>query len=58
MKTTELKGVCQRMVFHDIQPNQFKWDWERTADGGKTWTVMMKIDYVRVKEEKKRIAGF
>ena len=49
LKTAEVKGVCQRMVFHDIQQNQFKWDWERTTDGGKTWTVMMKIDYRRSK---------
>lgn len=52
-KTDEVKGTTQRMVFHEIQKDQFKWDWEKTSDGGKTWTVMMQIDYARVKENNK-----
>ena len=39
----QVKG--QRMVFHDIRPDAFTWDWESTADGGKTWTLQWQLDY-------------
>jgi hypothetical protein len=41
------KTVHQRMVWYDIQPKQFDWNWERSLDGGKTWEVVWKIRYVR-----------
>ncbi len=52
-KTAEVNGVVLRMVFRDIQKDTIHWDWERSADSGKTWTVMMQIDYVREKSAKK-----
>ncbi len=37
----------QRMVWFDIQPNSLKWNWERSDDNGKTWSVVWAIDYTR-----------
>ena len=39
--------VIQRMVFKNIQPNQFDWSWESSTDGGKTWQVIWPIHYQR-----------
>jgi len=38
-----------RMVFHDVTPNGLGWRWERTVDGGATWTPMMTIAYARAR---------
>ena len=40
--------VIQRMVFHNITPNSFTWDWESSKDGGKTWTLNWQINYTKV----------
>ncbi|HLO28042.1 MAG TPA: hypothetical protein VK249_02835 [Anaerolineales bacterium] len=37
----------QRMVWYDIQDEQFEWNWERSDDGGQTWRVLWQIHYVR-----------
>ena len=42
---SEVKG--QRMVFHHITADAFTWDWEGTADGGKTWKLLWRLDYRR-----------
>lgn len=44
-----VKGqICkQRMVWYDIQNNEFEWNWERSDDGGKTWRVLWQIHYTR-----------
>ena len=39
----------QRMVWFNIEPGQFDWNWERSDDGGQTWRVLWKIRYVRKK---------
>jgi Protein of unknown function (DUF1579) len=39
----------KRMVFSNIKPDSFDWDWENTIDGGKTWVTMWKIHYARRK---------
>lgn len=39
--------VMQRMVFYDIKPNSFTWDWERSTDNGKNWQLVWKIAYRR-----------
>ena len=39
--------VGQRMVFHDIARDAFTWDWERTTDGGRHWTLLWRIQYRR-----------
>jgi len=39
--------IVQRMVWKNIQPNQFDWSWEASKDGGKTWAVQWPIHYKR-----------
>ena len=39
----------QRMVWYNIEPDQFDWNWERSDDGGQTWRVLWKIRYGRKK---------
>jgi hypothetical protein len=41
------KKFLQRMVFKNIRPNQLDWSWERSEDGGKSWTVVWPIHYER-----------
>lgn len=38
----------QRMRFYDIKPDSFMWDWEGSSDGGRTWTLIWRIQYQRV----------
>jgi hypothetical protein len=39
--------VLKRMVFSDIQAERFDWRWERSDDGGGTWSILWRIDYRR-----------
>jgi hypothetical protein len=41
------KKLLQRMVFKNIRPDQLDWSWERSEDGGKSWTVVWPIHYDR-----------
>ena len=41
--------IAQRMVFKNIQPDEFDWSWESSRDGGKTWSVVWPIHYKRHK---------
>ena len=43
------KTIHQRMVWYDITPAAFHWNWERSLDGGKTWQVQWAINYTRKK---------
>lgn len=43
------KTIGQRMVFADVQRDSLKWQWQRSDDGGKSWTTQWEIDYRRVK---------
>lgn len=36
-----------RMVFYNIETDQFDWDWEKSGDGGKTWELRWRIHYTR-----------
>ena len=36
-----------RMVFANVTPESLHWTWERTTDGGATWTPQLVIDYRR-----------
>ncbi len=40
--------VQQRMVFYDITPRSFTWDWELSTDGGQTWALSWRIFYEKV----------
>ncbi|MFZ1703590.1 MAG: hypothetical protein WAT79_04550 [Saprospiraceae bacterium] len=41
------KIVVSRMIFYDIQPNSFTWDWQSSSDGGKNWNLAWRIWYQR-----------
>jgi hypothetical protein len=43
------KKTLQRMVFRDIRPTSFTWDWEVSTDEGKTWKLNWRIFYTRKK---------
>ncbi len=43
------QACIQRMVWFEIQPDQFEWNWERSDDEGKTWHVQWNIHYKRIK---------
>lgn len=46
-KKQEEKEIILRMVFYDITDNSLTWDWERSEDGGKTWSLRWRINYKR-----------
>jgi len=50
-RSAEIKGVetIQRMVWYNISKDKFDWNWEKSTDDGKTWTVSWKIKYSRKK---------
>ena len=37
----------QRMVWYNIEADQFNWNWERSDDGGNTWRALWQIKYKR-----------
>ena len=37
----------QRMVWFNIDANQFDWNWERSDDGGQSWRALWEIKYTR-----------
>ena len=51
-KLREVNGarIVQRMVFYDIKPDAFNWDWELSKDGGNTWQLQWQINYTRKAE--------
>jgi hypothetical protein len=44
------RGGLQRMVWLDVTTDSLRWEWQRSADGGVTWTVMWALDYRRVRD--------
>ena len=38
----------QRMVWYNIQKNEFDWSWERSDDEGSTWRRLWQIKYTRI----------
>jgi hypothetical protein len=44
---TDADGVRQRMVWLDVTDDGFRWEWQRSTDGGETWTVTWPLDYRR-----------
>src|SRR5262249_40835517 len=46
-KKIDGKTRQMRMVFTDITANALVWRWERTTDGGTTWTPVLVIEYRR-----------
>jgi hypothetical protein len=41
------KRIQQRMVFQDIRADRLKWLWQRSDDGGSTWSTLWEIEYRR-----------
>jgi hypothetical protein len=41
------KSITQRMVFYNITSNSMTWDWEKSEDGGKTWSLQWRILYTK-----------
>jgi len=42
--------ILQRMIFYNIEENQFDWDWEVCKDGGEAYQLMWRIHYERKEE--------
>ena len=40
----------QRMVWYNIEADQFDWNWERSDDGGSTWRTLWQIHYTRIRK--------
>ena len=40
-------AAAQRMVFRDIEPDQFRWTWELRLDDGASWEIRWEIRYRR-----------
>lgn len=43
------RPIKQRMVWYNINPVSLDWNWERSEDGGISWTVQWQIHYQRAK---------
>lgn len=39
--------ILQRMIFHNIEPDSFTWDWVSSSDNGATWDLNWRIRYRR-----------
>jgi hypothetical protein len=40
-------AVTRRMVWLDVQPDAFRWEWQETKDAGASWTPIWVIAYRR-----------
>ena len=50
LRTSAVRGgvlVELRMIFQDIEPDRFRWLWERSTDAGATWATAWEIAYTR-----------
>ena len=41
------RPIKLRMVFYNIAAASLDWDWERSDDGGATWTLQWRLHYTR-----------
>ena len=39
--------VTQRMVWRDVEPDRFRWEWQRLMDGGASWETRWAIHFRR-----------
>ena len=42
------EGALFRMRWENIEPNRFDWSYQRSDDGGDTWSMLWEIAYGRV----------
>jgi hypothetical protein len=47
MKELNGEKIIQRMVFYNIHPKSLTWDWEISRDGGATWQLQWRINYMK-----------
>ena len=59
MRDAVVRGeACkQRMIWYNIEANQFDWNWERSDDGGETWRTLWQIKYMRTEHSRSRRAS-
>jgi hypothetical protein len=41
------RPIHLRMVWFNLAPDSLDWHWERSSDGGQTWTVLWALHYTR-----------
>jgi hypothetical protein len=41
------RAITLRMVWFNLQPDALDWHWERSDDGGQTWSVLWALRYTR-----------
>jgi hypothetical protein len=46
-KSVDGRIVSDRMVWLDVTSDSFRWQWQRSTDGGTTWELTWEIDYRR-----------
>ncbi len=51
-ETQDGKPVWLRMVFYNIAADELDWNWEKSEDGGQTWTLLWHLHYTRRKGER------
>lgn len=44
------QSILQRMVWYNITDDQLDWNWEKSEDGGETWTTLWHIHYTRARK--------
>jgi hypothetical protein len=47
MKVLNGEKIIQRMVFYNINVNSLTWDWEVSRDGGTSWKLQWRINYLK-----------
>ena len=47
MKEKNGEKIIQRMVFYNINANSLTWDWELSRDGGTSWLLQWRINYLK-----------
>ncbi len=45
--TAEGKPIKLRMVWYNLAPDELDWNWEKSEDGGLTWTALWQLHYTR-----------
>ena len=48
--TKDGKRFTQRMIFYNINNSSLTWDWESSNNGGETWNLNWRINYMRMEE--------
>lgn len=52
--TREGAAIRQRMLWYDITPDAFTWDWQSSTDDGQSWQLNWRLAYRRAQQIRKR----